>query len=60
MYQPSDTSTRQLVSCLLAHRKEAVEIAASHTGLAGSLPVADHELAARYCWETNTNYDTSS
>ena len=27
------------------------------SGLAGSLPVADHELAARYCWETNTNYD---
>ena len=57
LYARSDTPTRLLVSCLLARRDEAEAIAAEHPGLIASLPPADHELVARYCWETNTNYE---
>jgi ankyrin repeat protein len=57
LYTRSDTPTRLLVSCVLAHRHEAEAIAAQNPGLVESLPPEDHELVARYCWETNTNYD---
>jgi ankyrin repeat protein len=57
LYQSSDTPTRLLVSCVLARRPEAEAIAAQNPGLVASLPAADHELVARYCWETNTNFE---
>ncbi|HEV3201326.1 MAG TPA: ankyrin repeat domain-containing protein [Bryobacteraceae bacterium] len=57
LYEQSDTPTRLLVSCVLARRREAEAIAARNPGLVASLPAADHELVARYCWETNTNYE---
>jgi ankyrin repeat protein len=57
LYAHSDTSTRLLVSCVLAHRPEAEAIAAANPGLVAALPPEDHELLARYCWETNTNYE---
>jgi hypothetical protein len=57
LYQQSDTPTRLLVSCVLARRPEAEAIAAANPGLVASLPAADHELVARYCWETNTNFE---
>ena len=57
LYQQSDTLTRFLVSCVLARRPEAEAIAAANPGMVASLPAVDHELVARYCWETNTNYE---
>jgi ankyrin repeat protein len=57
LYEHSDTATRFLVSCVLARRAEAEAIAGANPGLVASLPPADHELLARYCWETNANYD---
>ena len=56
-YENSATATQLLVSCLLGRRAQAEAIAARNPGLVASLPAADHELVARYCWETNTNYD---
>ncbi|MEP7366054.1 MAG: ankyrin repeat domain-containing protein [Acidobacteriota bacterium] len=58
LYARSDTATRLLVSCVLAHREEAEAIVAQHPDLVPSLAPADLELVARYCWETNTNYDS--
>ncbi len=57
LYASSDTATRFLVSCVLARRGEAEEIAAENPGLVAALPAVDLELMARYCWETNTNYE---
>jgi ankyrin repeat protein len=57
LYDHSDTPTRLLVSCVLARRAEAETIVAQNPGLVQSLPPVDHELVARYCWETNTNYE---
>lgn len=57
LYERSDTRTRLLVSCVLARRAEAQDIAARNPGLVASLPDSDLELPARYCWETNSNYD---
>jgi len=57
LYEASYTQTRLLVSCVLARRPEAEAIAARNPGLVASLPAADHELVARYCWETNSNYE---
>jgi ankyrin repeat protein len=57
LYENSDTATRLLVSCVLARRDEAEAIVAANPGLVSSLPAADLELVARYCWETNTNYE---
>jgi ankyrin repeat protein len=57
LYENSDTPTRLLVSCVLGRRREAEAIAARNPGLVASLPAADHELVARYCWETNTNFE---
>jgi hypothetical protein len=45
------------VSCVLARRAEAEAIVARNPGIVASLPDADLELPARYCWETNTNYE---
>lgn len=57
LYEESDETTRLLVDCLLARRAEAETIAAAHPGIIPHLPGADRELLARYCWETNTNYE---
>jgi Ankyrin repeats (3 copies) len=57
LYAKSDVATRFLVCCLLGHRTDALEIAAQNPGLVASLPDADLELPARYCWETNTNIE---
>ncbi|MEP6962032.1 MAG: ankyrin repeat domain-containing protein [Acidobacteriota bacterium] len=56
LYEQSDDTTKFLVSCLLAHREDAEALAARHPGLVAALPPVDHELVAKYCWETNTNY----
>jgi ankyrin repeat protein len=55
-FENSDTTTRFLVSCLLARRTDAEAIASRNAGLVASLPSVDLELLARYCWETNLNY----
>ena len=57
LFENSDTTTRFLVSCVLARRADAEAIAARNPGLVASLPSIDLELLARYCWETNLNYD---
>jgi len=57
LYERSDDTIRLLVCCVLARRAEAEVIAARNPGVVASLPAADHELVARYCWETNTNFE---
>lgn len=57
LYAESDAATQLLVNCLLARREEAKAIANEHPGIVRELPDVDRELVARYCWETNTNYD---
>jgi Ankyrin repeats (many copies)/Ankyrin repeat len=57
LYAESDTATKLLVNCLLARRGEAEVIANEHPEIVPELPDMDRELVAKYCWETNTNYD---
>ena len=57
LYAESDTSTRLLVNCVLARRAEAEAIAKEHPEIVPELPDVDRELVAKYCWETNTNYE---
>ncbi len=57
LYGESDPVTRLLVNCLLARRAEAETIANEHPGIVPGLADVDRELVARYCWETNTNYE---
>ena len=57
LYTESDAPTRLLVNCVLARRAEAEAIAKQDPQLVPELPEVDRELVARYCWETNTNYD---
>jgi hypothetical protein len=57
LYAESDPATRLLVNCVLARRAEAEAIAIDHPGIVQELPDADRELVAKYCWETNTNYE---
>ena len=57
LYSESDPQTRLLVNCVLARRAEAEEIAKQHPKLVPALQDVDRELVAKYCWETNTNYD---
>jgi len=57
LYAESDTATRVLVNCVLARRAEAEAIAKEHPEIVPGLPDVDRELVAKYCWETNTNYD---
>jgi hypothetical protein len=57
LYAESDPATRLLVNCVLARRAEAEAIASKHPGIVQELPDADRELLAKYCWETNTNYE---
>ncbi len=57
LYEHSGTSIRLIVSCLLGRRGEAEVLAAAHPGLVASLAPEEHELVARYCWETNLNIE---
>lgn len=57
LYAESDPTTRLLVNCVLARREEATAIAEQHPEMVPELPDVDRELVARYCWETNTNFD---
>ena len=57
LYGESDTVTRLLVNCVLARRAEAEAIANKHPEIVPELPNMDRELVAKYCWETNTNYN---
>jgi hypothetical protein len=57
LYSESDPATRLLVNCVLARRAEAEAIAKEHPTIVPELQDVDRELVARYCWETNTNYD---
>jgi len=56
-YTESDAQTRLLVNCVLARRAEAEVIANEHPEIVPGLPDVDRELVAKYCWETNSNYD---
>src|SRR4051812_3712784 len=57
LYAESDIKTRLLLDCVLARRTEAEAIANAHPEIVPNLPDVDRELVAKYCWETNTNYD---
>ena len=57
LYAESDTATRLLVNCVLARRAEAEAIAREHPEIVPELSDVDRELVAKYCWETNTNYN---
>jgi hypothetical protein len=57
LYAASDNATRLIVNCLLARRADAEAIAKQHPQIVPALPDVDRELVAKYCWETNTNYD---
>ena len=57
LYSESDAATRLLVNCVLARRAEAEAIVKEHPEIVPGLADVDRELVARYCWETNTNYD---
>jgi ankyrin repeat protein len=55
-FEKSDTTTRFLVSCVLARREQAQSILSKNPGLVSSLASVDLELLPRYCWETNLDY----
>jgi len=57
LYAESDVTTRLLVNCVLARRAEAEAIAKQHPEIVPELPDVDRELVAKYCWETNSDYD---
>lgn len=57
LYAESDAPTKLLVNCVLARRPEAQEIARNHPEIVPQLPDVDRELVAKYCWETNTNFE---
>lgn len=57
LYEESDPATRLLVNCVLARRAQAERIANEHPRIVQELPNVDRELVAKYCWETNTNYE---
>ncbi len=57
LYAESDVATRLLVNCVLARRAEAESIAKEHPEIVPELPDVDRELVAKYCWETNSDYD---
>jgi len=57
LYAASDTVTRLLVNCVLARQAEAEAIVRDHPEIVPGLQDVDRELVAKYCWETNTNFD---
>ncbi|MBX3747540.1 MAG: ankyrin repeat domain-containing protein [Verrucomicrobiae bacterium] len=46
-----------LVACLLADEALAQDIATRHPGLVGELDGEDRTLLAKFCWETNLNFE---
>jgi hypothetical protein len=57
LYAASDTVIQLLVNCVLARPAEAEAIAREQPEIVSGLPDVDRELVAKYCWETNTNFD---
>ena len=57
LYARSDRATQFLVSCTLARREEAQATASEHPAIVRELADTDRQLVAKYCWETNTNYE---
>jgi Ankyrin repeats (many copies) len=57
LYSESDRATQLLVNCALARREEAQTIANEHPEIVPELADVDRALVAKYCWETNTNYE---
>jgi hypothetical protein len=57
LYAESDIATQLLVNCVLARRGEAEAVANEHPEIVPESRDVDRELVAKYCWETNTNYD---
>ena len=57
LYSESDVETRLLVNCVLVRRAEAETIVKEHPEIVPGLRDVDRELVAKYCWETNTNYE---
>ena len=57
LYTASDTATQLLVNCVLTRHADAEAVARAHPEIVPQLPGEDRELVAKYCWETNTNYD---
>jgi ankyrin repeat protein len=57
LYAQSDAAMQLLVNCVLGRRAEAFAIASEHPHIVPELEDVDRELVAKYCWETNTNYD---
>jgi ankyrin repeat protein len=57
LYAESDVTTQLLVNCVLARRAEAIAIAGEHPAIVPGLEDVDRELVAKYCWETNTDYE---
>ena len=57
LYAESGRTTRLLVNCVLGRREEAQTIAYEHPEIVPELLDVDRELVAKYCWETNTNYE---
>jgi len=57
LYAQSDMPTRLLVNCVLARRAEEEAIAEKHQEIVQGLPDVDRQLVAKYCWETNSDYD---
>ncbi len=57
LYAESDRTTQFLVNCLLARRAEALALASENPAIVSELQDIDLQLVARYCWETNTNFE---
>jgi ankyrin repeat protein len=57
LYAASDSVIRLLVNCVLVRCAEAEAIAREHPEIVPRLPDVDRELVAKYCWETNTNFN---
>jgi ankyrin repeat protein len=57
LWDRSDSRTRFLVACVSGKRPEAEAIATANPGLAAALDEQDLQLPAKYCWETNVNFD---
>jgi ankyrin repeat protein len=57
LFENSDITTRFLVNCVLARRREAEALLVRNPSLVTSLPEEDLQLLAVYCWETNLNIE---
>jgi ankyrin repeat protein len=57
LMEHSPPQTRFLVACTTANRQLAEEIAAEHPDIVRQLDEEDLALLAKYCWETNKNFE---